>query len=62
MRVVITKPFSVDTANGRTRYEAGEEVASGQKNWIEKGLAREVAEPKPEPKPAAKPEPEKSTD
>lgn len=48
MRVEIIKPFSVDTAKGRTSYKAGEIVPAGQKNWVDKGLAKEA---KPEPKP-----------
>lgn len=55
MRVEIIKPFSVDGANGRTSYQAGEIVPAGQKNWVEKGLARELpasSPSKPEPKSA----------
>lgn len=62
MRVEIIKPFSVDGAQGRTFYKAGDVVPDGQKSWVEKGLAVQVkAEtPKAEPK-AGKPEP-KSAD
>ncbi|HEV7416042.1 MAG TPA: hypothetical protein VGN98_07780 [Tianweitania sediminis] len=64
MKVVILESFEVDTANGRVAYVRGEEVGNGQKNWVEKGLAREVDEipAAPEPKPSAKSEPSKSAD
>lgn len=55
MRVEILKPFSVDGTNGRTAFKPGEIVSAGQKNWVEKGLARELPAPpppKPEPKSA----------
>lgn len=47
MRVEIIQPFSVDTASGRVQYTPGQIVAQGQKNWVDKGLAKEVPEPKP---------------
>lgn len=55
MRVEILKPFSVDGASGRTSFKPGEIVPSGQKNWVDKGLAREAPDTKtakPEPKSA----------
>lgn len=52
MRVEILKPFTTDTAGGRTRYVPGQIVAQGNKSWIDKGLAKEAPEPKPEPKSA----------
>jgi hypothetical protein len=62
MRVEIIKPFSVDSANGRTFYKVGEIVPAGQKNWADKGLAAEVKAEAPKPEPRAdKPEP-KSAD
>ena len=63
MRVQILKAFTIDGANGRTRYAKDQIVPSGQKNWIEKGLAVEVRDDadKVAPEPKAAPEP-KSAD
>jgi hypothetical protein len=47
MRVQINSPFEVDTATGRVAYAAGQIVPNGQKNWVDKGLAKEVDEPNP---------------
>lgn len=52
MRVEILQPFSVDTSTGRVQYKPGQTVPQGQKNWVDKGLAKEAPEPKAEPKPA----------
>ncbi|WP_182086952.1 hypothetical protein [Aureimonas sp. ME7] len=59
MRVEIIEGFEVDTASGPVRYERGQVVGNGQKNWVDKGLAVEAADEapktKPEPESAEKP-------
>lgn len=52
MRVEIIKPFEADSTTGRVQYKPGQIVAQGQKNWVDKGLAKEAPEPKADPKPA----------
>lgn len=54
MRVQITKPFEVDSANGPTRYEPGQIVGNGQRNWVDKELAIEASEDAPKDKPDTK--------
>jgi len=51
MRVEIIKPFEADTSMGRVQYQPGQIVAQGQKNWVDKGLAKEAPEPKAAPQP-----------
>lgn len=52
MRVEIMRPFEADTSTGRVQYKPGQIVAQGQKNWVDKGLAKELPELKADPKPA----------
>lgn len=54
MRVEIVKAFSVDTPAGEKFYAPGE-AATGQRNWVDKGLAKEAEEAEPTAKSDEKP-------